>query len=151
MASTRFGSGKKLAEIQTAALPWRTRSDGRLEVLLVTSRDTQQWLLPKGWPMPGRSLAEAAAIEAYEEGGVEGRVARKPIGSFDHIKTHLLRGPRPVTIVVHPLAVTRVRANWPERLERKRKWFTFRKAAKAVSSEALAELILACKRRLSKA
>jgi 8-oxo-dGTP pyrophosphatase MutT (NUDIX family) len=150
VASTRFRSGDKLAEIQTAALPWRTRSDGRLEVLLVTSRDTQQWLLPKGWPMPGRSLAEAAAIEAFEEGGVEGRVARKPIGSFNYIKTHLLRGPRPVTIIVHPLAVTNVRANWPERLERKRKWFTFRKAAKAVSSEALADLILACKRRLSK-
>lgn len=144
-------SRRKSAEIQTAALPWRTRADGRLEVLLVTSRDTQQWLLPKGWPMPGRTLAEAAAIEAFEEGGVEGRVARRPIGSFDHIKSDLVQESQSVTILVHPLAVTKVRSKWPERLQRKRKWFTFRKAAKAVSSEALAELILYSKRRLSRA
>nr|WP_283938527.1 NUDIX hydrolase [Sphingomonas alba] len=142
---------KKGTQIQTAALPWRTRANGRLEILLVTSRDTQQWLLPKGWPMRGHSLAEAAAIEAFEEGGVEGRVDRRPIGSFDYIKSQVPRGRRAIKIVVHPLAVTKVRANWPERLERKRKWFSFRKAAKAVSSEALAELILDCKKKLSRA
>ncbi len=133
--------------LQTAALPWRVRSSGGVEVLLVTSRDSQQWLPPKGWPMPGKTLAEAAAQEAFEEAGVEGWIDPSPLGSFDHVKNNSLFGPREMTVVVHPLAVTKVLNSWPERFERQRKWFSLAKAANAVSSDTLRALILALKKR----
>ena len=56
---------------QVAALPWRIDSDGKLRVLLVTSRTNGKWMLPKGWPMSGKSAGQAAGIEAKQEGGVE--------------------------------------------------------------------------------
>ena len=60
---------------QVAALPWRRDAKGRLVVLLVTSRTNHKWMLPKGWPMPGKSDPETASIEAHEEAGVSGEVA----------------------------------------------------------------------------
>ncbi len=136
----------KRTSLQTAALPWRVRAGGGVEVLLVTSRDSQQWLPPKGWPMPGKTLAEAAAQEAFEEAGVEGWIDPSPLGSFDHIKNNYMLGPREMTVVVHPLAVTKVLTNWPERFQRQRKWFSLAKAADAVTSDTLRSLILALKR-----
>lgn len=55
---------------QTAALCTHPQTG---QVLLITSRDTGRWVLPKGWPMRGRSMAQAALIEAWEEAGVEGQ------------------------------------------------------------------------------
>ena len=74
---------------QTGALPWRKTSGKDLEVLLVTGRRSGVWMIPKGWPIRGKSLAKAAAQEAFEEAGVEGTVDPKPIGSFRHIKQNL--------------------------------------------------------------
>ena len=71
--------------LQTGALPWRI-SGKTIEILLVTGRRSGQWTIPKGWPMPGKTLAEAAAQEAFEEAGVEGTVDPVPIGSFRHVK-----------------------------------------------------------------
>jgi 8-oxo-dGTP pyrophosphatase MutT (NUDIX family) len=68
--------------LQVAALPWRTTKKGVLEVLLVTSRDTQRWVVPKGWPEGEESLSQAAAREAQEEAGISGMVATTEIGSF---------------------------------------------------------------------
>ncbi|HLL59899.1 MAG TPA: NUDIX domain-containing protein, partial [Allosphingosinicella sp.] len=56
--------------LQVAALPYRRGADGSVEVLLVTTRGTGRWMVPKGWPMRGKSHAEAAAQEAFEEAGV---------------------------------------------------------------------------------
>jgi 8-oxo-dGTP pyrophosphatase MutT (NUDIX family) len=71
--------------LQYAALPMR-RVNGRLEVMLITSRETRRWVVPKGWPMEGLSAAEAAAREAYEEAGVEGTVATSPLGHYHYDK-----------------------------------------------------------------
>ena len=46
--------------LQVAALPWR-RAEGDIEVMLITSRDTGRWVLPKGWPEAREPLCEAAA------------------------------------------------------------------------------------------
>src|SRR5690606_23483459 len=70
---------------QVAALPWRRGGDG-LEVLLITSRETGRWVVPKGGRMPGRTDAEAAAEEAVEEAGVTGRVVESPCGTFRYLK-----------------------------------------------------------------
>ena len=64
---------------QVAALPWRVEKDGSLSVLLITSRTNAKWMLPKGWPMAGKTDAEAAQQEALEEAGIEGVVLEAPI------------------------------------------------------------------------
>jgi 8-oxo-dGTP pyrophosphatase MutT (NUDIX family) len=63
-------SPEQARHLPFAALPYRRRPDTTVEIMLITSRDTGRWLIPKGWPAPGIEPAEAAAREAYEEGGL---------------------------------------------------------------------------------
>jgi 8-oxo-dGTP pyrophosphatase MutT (NUDIX family) len=127
--------------IQTGALPWRRKKKG-VEVLLVTGRRSRRWTIPKGWPMPGKSLAEAAAQEAFEEAGVKGTIDPEPLGSFRHTKTNLAIGDLDVTILVHPMSVELELPKWPELGQRKRKWFKPEDAADRVDSEELRVLIM---------
>ena len=114
----------------------------RFEVLLVTGRRSHRWTIPKGWPMAGKSLAEAAAQEAFEEAGVKGTIDPVPVGSFDHTKQNLPSGLLDVRILVHPLNVDRQLSKWPELGQRRRKWFSVEEAAKKVDSEELRALIM---------
>ncbi|MEN9850080.1 MAG: hypothetical protein RL128_243, partial [Pseudomonadota bacterium] len=63
-----------VARTQYGALCWRMHR-GKVEVLLITSRDTGRWVIPKGWPIDGLAPAQTAAREAWEEAGVEGDIA----------------------------------------------------------------------------
>jgi 8-oxo-dGTP pyrophosphatase MutT (NUDIX family) len=128
--------------LQTGALPWRMGRKKRLEVLLVTGRRSRRWTIPKGWPIAGKTLAEAAAQEAFEEAGVRGTIDPVPVGSFDHTKQNLPTGLLDVRILVHPLSVDRELAKWPEVGQRRRKWFSVEDAAKKVDSEELRALIM---------
>ena len=87
--------------VQSGALPWRLKSRKKPEVLLVTGRRSGRWMIPKGWPIPGKSLAFSAAREAFEEAGIEGKVDPQPIGTFRHVKQHILFGELEVDILVH--------------------------------------------------
>ena len=138
MRTREAGTGRP---VQTGAIPWRLGEDGGPEVLLVTGRRSGRWLIPKGWPMMGRTLAAAAAQEAFEEAGVEGTVDPAPVGSFRHDKQHVVLGEIAVEIVVHALAVERELPSWPEFGQRQRRWLTARQAAGQVQSRELAALI----------
>jgi len=127
--------------IQTGALPWRLAAKNGIEVLLVTGRRSGRWTIPKGWPMPGKSLAEAAEQEAFEEAGVRGTIDPNPIGTFRHVKQLNIAGDLEVNIVVHPLWVDRELPKWPELGQRKRKWFSPKDAAKRVDSPELSAMI----------
>lgn len=135
------GEADGTVPIQTGALPWRLGSKNSIEVLLVTSRGSGRWTIPKGWPMPGKSLAEAAAQEAYEEAGVRGTIDPRPLGRFRHVKQMSVAGDVEVDIVVHPLWVDFELDKFPEFGQRKRKWFKAKEAAKQVDSPELSELI----------
>lgn len=135
------GPTERLApRLQVAALCYRV-SGGRCEVLLVTSRETGRWVLPKGWPMPGRSPWSAAAREAFEEAGVLGRSGRVCIGQYSYDK--LLKGGAavPCRVCVYPLRVGKLLPDWPERRQRVRRWMTPRKAAARVAEPELAALL----------
>lgn len=138
-AMTRDDHGE--LPIQTGALPWRLAPKNGIEVLLVTGRRSGRWTIPKGWPMAGKTLAEAAALEAYEEAGVRGTIHPRPIGTYRHRKQALVVGDIEVNIVVHPLWVDRELEKWPELGQRKRKWFLAKDAAKRVASPELGALI----------
>jgi 8-oxo-dGTP pyrophosphatase MutT (NUDIX family) len=102
---------------QSAALPYRIRPDGRIEVLLVTSRGKGRWILPKGKVKPGLSPSASAAKEAYEEAGVSGRIDSLSIASFAiAAKADAPRFP------IFPLLVEVEAIIWPEMFQRQRRW-----------------------------
>ncbi len=126
-------------ERQFAALPWRERSG--VEVLLVSSRDTGRWVIPKGWPIADLMPHETAAREAFEEAGIEGGVATAPLGHYTYRKR--LPGRRAVICDVQVFAfrVTHQRDDWPEKHQRRVRWFPAAEAAGLVAEPELAGLI----------
>lgn len=134
---------KRPNRLQVAALCYRKKK-GRKEVLLITTRGTGRWMLPKGWPMDGKTGAEAARIEAWEEAGVRSnRVSRRPVGRFDYLKTHDDGFVEPCTATVYPIKVAETVKDYPERGERKRKWVAPEEAAEMVQEKGLQALLLA--------
>ncbi len=126
---------------QYAALPWRRAET--MEIMLVSSRETRRWVLPKGWPMKGRKPHDAAAREALEEAGIDGKIAKSPVGVYRYIKRMKNGSAQPCLVTVFPFEVQRERASWPEQHERIRRWFPVDEAADAVDESDLAEVIRA--------
>ncbi|MDB5457824.1 MAG: hydrolase [Caulobacter sp.] len=135
-------AGRKAADSrrQVAALPWRGGGDA-LEILLVSSRETKRWVIPKGWTMKGKTPAQAAVQEAFEEAGVEGEIEPASIGAYDYLKRLKTGVARLVTVDVYPLRVTGEHALWPEKGQRTLKWMTPVEAALAVQEPQLRDLI----------
>ncbi len=123
---------------QVAALCWRHAPD--LEVLLITSLRTHRWILPKGWPVPGLTLAQSAAQEAREEAGVMGEIAAEPFASYSYLKERKT-GALPCTVDIFALKVTHQEQDWPEKGRRKLVWLPAVRAARRVSEIALAQII----------
>jgi len=126
---------------QFAALPWRRQADGQVKVLLITSRGTRRWVIPKGWPMPDRTPAEAAAQEAYEEAGVVGAPAKKAIGVYVYDKRLRNGALQSVEVSVFPLEVFVEQLGFPERDQRERLWTSPAEAAERVDEPELKALI----------
>jgi 8-oxo-dGTP pyrophosphatase MutT (NUDIX family) len=129
------------AALQYAALPYRM-GDG-LEILLITSRDTGRWVLPKGWPMKGKTPPATAAREAFEEAGVKGKIGGSAIGRYSYGKRLSNGVVLACTVEVYPLAVERQLKRWPERGQRTHGWFSPSDAADLVEEAELASLIAA--------
>lgn len=127
---------------QIGALCWRMHR-GHPEVLLITSRDTGRWVLPKGWPMKNLCPAAAAAREAWEEAGVHGSIADDAIGFYSYDKIIPRDAALPCMVTVFPLRVTGLADCFPERKQRRRKWFAAAKAARKVAEPELRALLLA--------
>jgi 8-oxo-dGTP pyrophosphatase MutT (NUDIX family) len=128
--------------VQYAALPFRLRS-GAVEVLLIHSRETRRWVIPKGWPMRGRKPHRAAQREAYEEAGVVGRIGKSEIGRYAYPKRLPDGTDVECEVVVFPLPVERRRRRWPEREERgKGRWMRPDEAALSVREPGLSRIIL---------
>ena len=127
---------------QFAALPWRRRGDGGVQVLLITSRETRRWVIPKGWGKKKETGAEAAAREALEECGVSGRVATKPVGGFRYQKILKTGEPQAVRVAVHALEVIDELEDWPERAIREKLWVSPQHASRLVDEPDLKALLL---------
>jgi 8-oxo-dGTP pyrophosphatase MutT (NUDIX family) len=127
--------------VQYAALPYRLSGKSRTEVMLVTSRETQRWIIPKGWPQKGKAPHDSAAREAFEEAGVVGAVGKRAVGSFPYQK-RLKNGVVTVCQVhVFPLRVRRQSKQWPEKEQREVKWVSAKEAAETVKEPMLSEII----------
>jgi 8-oxo-dGTP pyrophosphatase MutT (NUDIX family) len=132
---------------QFAALPVRIHK-GRLEVMLVTSRDTGRWVLPKGWAEKRLSGRALAGKEAFEEAGILGEVSTYPVGTYRYGKRLPLSQILDCRVKVYRLEVNRVLEDWPERAQRQRQWFTLSEAMGLVDEAELAALLRSIPRRV---
>jgi 8-oxo-dGTP pyrophosphatase MutT (NUDIX family) len=126
-------------------LPYRLDTDGNpqsLVILLVTSRDTGRWVLPKGNVKRQEDPRTAALREAAEEAGVWGVVAAEPIGDYRYAKRHDDGTSTSMTVSVWPMRVDAVGDDWPEGDVRTRAWFSPADAAMAVDEKSLKKLLL---------
>ncbi len=127
---------------QVAALCYRKTKTGDKEILLITSRDTGRWILPKGWPMKGKDDPDAARQEAWEEAGVsEGKVKPDPLGSYKYRKRRDGAPDIACKTAVFPLKVIELTEDFPESDERERRWVSPKKAAKMVDEPELKEIL----------
>ena len=124
-----------------AALPIRHGPDGIPLVLLVTTLQTQRWIIPKGWPWPGEPDYTAAAEEAREEAGVLGEPGTESVGAYTYEKRRS-SGTVLVRVSVYLLDVREELTTWPESGQRQRAWFTLEDAAALVQEPELRALLL---------
>jgi 8-oxo-dGTP pyrophosphatase MutT (NUDIX family) len=121
---------------QSGVIPYRLK-DGKLEVMLITSRRRKRWVIPKGlieWHM---TAADSAIKEAWEEAGIWGTVTAAAVGSY-----HYHKWERTCRVEVYLLRVEHALDVWPEASFRKRKWFSPAKAAERVEEDELKQLLL---------
>lgn len=133
-------SAQPILLAQVAALPLRRAEDGSWRVMLLTSRDTGRWVIPKGWPMRGMKDHKAAAREAREEAGLVGRIEKKPLGAYEYGK----RRPDRVDscrVVVFRLVVARQLKSFREKGQRQLHWFKLEEAASLVDEADLQAII----------
>jgi 8-oxo-dGTP pyrophosphatase MutT (NUDIX family) len=130
------------ARIQYGALCWRAAGSGAgIDVLLITSRDTGRWIIPKGWPMPGLAPEAAAAQEAWEEAGVQGLVNPICLGRYGYQKCLAPEAQIPCAVAVFGLQVTNLADSFPEVTQRRRQWFPASTASAMVKEPDLGRLI----------
>jgi 8-oxo-dGTP pyrophosphatase MutT (NUDIX family) len=127
--------------IQFAALPFQIAPDG-LRVMLITSRETRHWIIPKGWPVRGLRPREVAAREAFEEAGLVGRIAgKRSIGSYYYSKQLKDHQEMLCRVKVFLLSVAHQVDEWPEKAQREWCWVEPARAAQMVEEGGLAEII----------
>ncbi len=133
-----------MARLQYGALPYRMDEGGQLEILLVTSRRSRRWIIPKGWPIKGLKPALSAAREAFEEAGVVGRVDEQDVGRFSYLKL-LEKTQRSIEceVIVFPLLVERQLQSWPEAAQRECRWVSTDEAV-AMASDAGLKAVIHC-------
>ncbi len=125
---------------QYAALPYSLDA-GRIKVMLITSRETGRWVIPKGWPKRGVKPYRLAELEAFEEAGLRGRISEKTLGHFRYQKLMPDGSEVECDVGVFPFLVESQAKDWPEKHERRCKWTGISKAANLVDDEGLAELL----------
>ncbi|RJT40682.1 NUDIX domain-containing protein [Mesorhizobium waimense] len=125
---------------QVAAVPFRLDNSGSAEVLLITSRKTGRFIVPKGWPMKGKSGRKAAVTEAREEAGVTGKALKEPLGAYSYWKRLSNRFVN-VTVTVYLLEVVDTLPDWKEGAQRKRAWLSPADAAMLIDEPQLASLL----------
>lgn len=135
------GGAKGSARTQFAALCWRKKR-GKVQILLVTSRRRKRWIVPKGWPMEGKTPAECALIEAWEEAGVQGVASDACIGVYSYARLREGEAIIPCLAMLYPVQVKNLKKKFPEVRDRRRKWVSRKKAAKMVGQRELQKLII---------
>lgn len=132
-----LGLFRKRVTVQCAALCYRIGDDGAPVVLLITSRDTGRWVIPKGNIDAGEKGCKAAEREALEEAGAKGKAAKKALGFYSYVKD----GRRQHRVEVFPLRVRTMIDEFPEQGQREQVWLSPEEAALRVAEPELKNVI----------
>lgn len=133
-------ASKSDVRTQFAALCYRV-VDGKTQVLLITSRGSGRWIIPRGWPMDSKTPCEAALTEAWEEAGVTGKAYEISLGLYSYSRDIGEEKRVPCVAMVYPVKVKSLARKFPEAGQRKRKWMSPKKAAQAVQEPELAHIL----------
>ena len=143
---------RRVVSAQYGALPYRFTEAAALEVLVVTTRQSKRWIIPKGWPIKGLTPSKSAAREAFEEAGVIGKIGARPIGGFRYTKAENGCGAEgECKVKVFPLLVKRQSAIWPESHQRAVQWVDPEKAISLIGEPELKAIVAAFARRVATA
>jgi 8-oxo-dGTP pyrophosphatase MutT (NUDIX family) len=113
-----------------------------LEILVVTTRQSRRWIVPKGWPIKRLTPSKSAAREAFEEAGVRGKISPRPIGAFTYRKTTGQTADDPnYEVKIFPLLVKRQSASWPESEQRVAQWVDPEKAIALIREPELKAIV----------
>jgi 8-oxo-dGTP pyrophosphatase MutT (NUDIX family) len=127
---------------QAGVIPFEV-AEGELRILLVTSRESGRWVIPKGNVEPKLTPAKSAEKEAYEEAGIEGElISETSLGFFTYLKRMRPGESRPASVEVFLLRVAKQCKKWPEMKQRKCGWFSVQEAAELVDEPGLSRLLL---------
>ena len=129
---------------QVGALPYAV-VDGRLSMLLITSRLSGRWIFPKGAIEPDMTASESAALEALEEAGVVGQIENVPIGSYRTGSDS--DGSALVDVDIYPMLVETQLDEWKERGQRLRHWAVVSEAQRLLADPALGRIAVALAKR----
>ena len=135
------GARKGDVRTQFAALCYRIKR-GKVQILLVTSRGSKRWIVPKGWPMDGKTPAQSAQQEAWEEAGVTGKPDSTCLGVYSYAKDVGSMDDLPCLAMLYPIAVKSLAKKFPERGQRRRRWVSRKRAARMVQEVELTRMIL---------
>lgn len=133
---------------QVGALCFRISEVGQIEVLLITTRETRRWTIPKGWPIKGLKPHEVAEREAWEEAGIKGKAKKKPYGHYTYLKRLADSRTVPAVVEVHALEVKEACDNFPEIGQRVLIWLPPVEAALQVPEPELKGLLAGFDERL---
>jgi len=133
-----FQKAKSLTQVAT--LPY-VHIGTNVEILLITSRRQQHWIIPRGWPIEGESFADTAVREANEEAGAIGNIGSDPVGDYVYEKCTSQGYRVPCRVLVYPLQVTQQRLDWHEKAERKLTWHPLHQAASTVHQKSLGSFL----------
>ena len=125
-------------------------NEDQIEILLITSRDSHRWVIPKGWPIKKKKPFETAAIEAFEEAGVEGRVRKKPIGRYTYLKELQPEAVSPCIVELFQIEVEGVADDFKECGQRVLAWVSPEEAARRVRELELKSLLVSFRPKRSK-
>ena len=127
---------------QAGVIAYRIRR-GEVQVLLMTSRDTGRWIIPKGNIKPGASPSKAAVQEAFEEAGIKGTiVSSTPFGMYTYYKKVGSGEVRAAAVEVFLLQVKEQLKKWPEKGERKLAWVSAKKAVGLIEEPGVVPLLI---------
>ncbi len=131
-----------MVRVQYGALPYRFTSMAALEILVVTTRQSRRWIVPKGWPIKRLTPSKSAAREAFEEAGVRGKIGARAIGNFTYKKTTGQTADDPdYEVKIFPLLVKRQSSSWPEHGQRVVQWVDPEKAISLIREPELKSIV----------
>lgn len=120
---------------QSSVVPYRILDSG-IEIMMITSIRRRRWIIPKGAVEPYMTPQDSAAKEAFEEAGIEGTVAKEPLGRYHYKKWSGI-----CRCDVYAMKVETIHDTWQEQEDRDREWIDAKEAINRLRHKQLKSIV----------